>query len=330
MRHPTLVRRLCALSSCFLMLGFATARADDSYPNRPITVVVPFAAGGGADVVARLIAAKLPAHLGGQTVIVDNKPGASGNIGANQVARGTPDGYTFLLTNSTLTINAALTMRGTPDVKRNLAPISLLVSAPVALGVNPAIAANNVPELVSYIRQNSTKLSYSSCGNGTPQHFAGESFKRMAQLDLVHVPYKGCAPAINDGLGNQVPILMSTIPNLAPHAQAGKLRLIAVASKNRASFLPDVPAIAESAPFGDLDISVWFGLFAPQGLPAAVKEKFQNAVVATMADPAVRKEFHERYYETSETGGAAMARQLDSDIELYGAVARKANISLDQ
>ena len=282
--------------------------------------------------VARLVAAKLPQQLGGQTVIVDNKPGASGNIGAQQVARaGRLDGYTFLLTNSTLTINAALQMRGTPDVKKSLTPISLLVSAPVALGVNPAIPAKTVPELVAYIQQNKDKLSYSSCGNGTPQHFVGESVKQMAKLDIVHVPYKGCAPAINDGLGNQVPVLFSTIPNLAPHADAGKLRMIAVASRQRVSFLPNVPAIAETAPFGDLDISVWFGILGPRERSARGREdqEFEQAVAATMGNPAVQQEFRDRYYEVVEAGPAAMTRQLDTDLGLYSALASKSGISLD-
>lgn len=304
--------------------------ANDTYPTRPITLVVPFAAGGGADVVARLLAAKLPAHLDGQTVIVENKPGASGNIGATQVVRSAPDGYSFLLTNSTLTINDALQMQGTPDVKKELSPISMLVTAPVALGVNSVIPAKNVAELVTYIQQSKDKLSYSSCGNGTPQHFAGESIKGMAKLDIVHVPYKGCAPAINDGLGNQVPILFSTVPNLAPHAEAGKLRVIAVASSKRVSFLPEVPAIAETTLFKDLDISVWFGLLGPQGIPSEVKEKFEKAVTATMADPSVQKEFHDRYYEIASTGAQAMSQQLDADLQLYGALAKKSGISLDQ
>lgn len=330
MTKPCMARRLRLGAAIALALGFSPAWAQAPYPAKPITLVVPFAAGGGADVVARLVAAKLPQQLGGQSVIVDNKPGASGNIGAQQVARAAPDGYTFLLTNSTLTINAALQMRGTPDVKKSLAPISLLVSAPVALGVNPAIPARTVPDLVAYIQQNKDKLSYSSCGNGTPQHFVGESVKQMAKLDIVHVPYKGCAPAINDGLGNQVPVLFSTIPNLAPHADAGKLRMIAVASRQRVSFLPNVPAIAETAPFGDLDISVWFGILGPRDLPADVKAKFEQAVAETMTNPAVQQEFRDRYYEVVQTGPAAMARQLDGDLGLYSALASKSGISLDQ
>lgn len=309
--------------------GLGPAHGASAYPARPITLIVPFAAGGGADVVARLIASKLPAHLDGQTVIVDNKPGASGNIGAAQVARSPADGYTFLLTNSTLTINASLDMRGTPDVRQALAPVSLLVTAPVALGVNAAVPAKTVQELVDYAKKNADKLSYSSCGNGTPQHFSGESFKQAGKITMVHVPYKGCAPAVNDGLGNQVPILFSTIPNLAPHADAGKLRLLGVASAKRVSFMPDVPAIAETAPFGDLDISVWFGIFSPPNLPEAERTKFESAVVATMADPAVQKEFRDRYYEIEKTGAGAMAQQVSKDLDVYGKLARQSGITLE-
>ncbi|MBV7483805.1 tripartite tricarboxylate transporter substrate binding protein [Bordetella sp. BOR01] len=324
-----LLRRMPHALLLSLALGPAAAHAAGSYPDRPITLVVPFAAGGGADVVARLLATKLPSQLGGQSVIVDNKPGASGNIGATQVSRAPADGYTFLLTNSTLTINASLDMRGTPDVRKALAPVSLLVIAPVALGVNAAVPAKTVPELIDYVGQNAGKLSYSSCGNGTPQHFTGESIKQAAKLDMVHVPYKGCAPAVNDGLGNQVPILFSTIPNLAPHAESGKLRMLAVASAKRVSFMPDLPAIAETKPFGALDISVWFGVLAPKGLPADVKEKFEAAITATMADPAVQKEFRDRYYEIEKTGAAAMSSQIDKDLDMYGKLAEQSGITLE-
>ncbi|MBO1113297.1 tripartite tricarboxylate transporter substrate binding protein [Bordetella petrii] len=328
MPTASLLRRTTHALLLSLALGAAAAHAADTYPDRPITLVVPFAAGGGADVIARLLATKLPAQLGGQSVIVDNKPGASGNIGAGQVARAPADGYTFLLTNSTLTINASLDMHGTPDVRKELAPVSLLVIAPVALGVNAVMPAKTVPELVDYIQKNNGKLSYSSCGNGTPQHFTGEFIKQAAKLDMVHVPYKGCAPAVNDGLGNQVPILFSTIPNLAPHAETGKLRMLGVASAKRVSFMPDLPAIAETKPFGTLDISVWFGVFGPQGLPAAVKNKFEAAVTATMADPAVQKAFRDRYYEIEKTGAAAMASQIDKDLDMYGKLAKQSGITL--
>nr|MBF0683686.1 tripartite tricarboxylate transporter substrate binding protein [Pseudomonas sp.] len=167
MLKPTFLKPLPLVFGIAATFFSSFTWANDAYPTRPITLVVPFAAGGGADVVARLLAAKLPAHLDGQTVIVENKPGASGNIGASQVVRAAPDGYSFLLTNSTLTINDALQMQGTPDVKKGLSPISMLVTAPVALGVNSAIPAKNVAELVTYIQQSKDKLSYSSCGNGT-------------------------------------------------------------------------------------------------------------------------------------------------------------------
>lgn len=328
MLRTPFARRLSVLMVSALALGVTHAHAA-SGNDRPITIVVPFAAGGGADVVARLLASKLPAHLDGQTVLIDNKPGASGNIGAGQVARGPADGTLFLLTNSTLTINAALRMPGTPDVKQSLTPVSLLVSAPVALGVHPSIPAETVPAFVSYLKDNPGKLSYSSCGNGTPQHFTGESIKQMAGVDMVHVPYKGCAPAVNDGLGNQVPILFSTIPNLAGHAAAGKLRMLAVASDKRVSFMPDMPAIAETAPFGDLNISVWFGILAPQGLPEATRERFEKAVAATMADPAVQKDFQDRYYEVVATGAQPMAAQIDDDLARYGKLAEQSGITLE-
>ncbi len=319
----------------FLALALAAALAPSAhaqpgaYPSRPITIVVPFQAGGGADTVARLLATNIAGQLNGQTVIVDNRAGASGNIGANYVARAAADGYTLLLTNSTITINAALNFTQGYDVRKDLRPIAQLVSSPVAVGVNSGYPARTVAELVSHLRANPGKANYSSCGNGSPQHFAGEAFNQGAKVDMVHVPYNGCAPAVSDALGNQVPILFSTIPNMAPHAKTGKLRMLGVASAKRLSFMPDVPAIAETPEFKDLDISVWFGLFAPAATPADVRGRIEQAVMATLKDPKLRQDFQSRYYEVDALGADGMARQVDKDLSMYGQLARRANIKLE-
>ncbi|VCU70284.1 Tripartite tricarboxylate transporter family receptor [Pigmentiphaga humi] len=318
-----------ALALALSGVAAAPVFAQNQDASRPITIVVPFQAGGGADTVARVLAQNLPRHLNGQTVIVDNRAGASGNIGANYVARAAADGHTLLLTNSTMTINAALNFTQGYNVKKDLQPVAQVVSSPVAVGVNSALPAKNVAELAAYVRANPGKANYSTCGNGTPQHFAGAAFNQSAKVDMVHVPYNGCAPAVADGVGNQVPILFSTIPNMAPHAKTGKLRMLAVASSKRLSFMPDVPAMAETPEFKDLDITVWFGLFAPAAMPANVRARIEQAVLATLKDAKLRQELQDRYYEVDALGADGMARQVDKDLAMYAQLAKQANIRLE-
>ncbi|OVZ60816.1 hypothetical protein CDO44_08855 [Pigmentiphaga sp. NML080357] len=315
-----------ALAGAFAAPAFAQPGA---YPSRPVTIVVPFQAGGGADTIARMLATNVTRHLNGQTVIVDNRAGASGNIGANYVSRAAADGYTLLLTNSTMTINAALNFTQGYDVQKDLQPVAMLVSSPVAVGVNSGYPAKTAAELVQHVRAHPGKANYSSCGNGSPQHFAGEAFNQSAKVDMVHVPYNGCAPAVSDALGNQVPILFSTIPNMAPHAKTGKLRLLAVASAKRLSFMPEVPALSETPEFKDLDITVWFGLFAPAATPADVRSRIEQAVLATLKDPKLRQEFQARYYEVDALGADGMAQQVRKDLAMYSQLAKQAGIKLE-
>ncbi len=319
LRAPALVGAL------FLVAPVSQAA---SFPDKPITIVVPFSAGGGADLVARLLGQELSKSLDNASIVVDNKPGASGNIGAGYVARAKPDGYTLLLTNSTMTINASMGLTQGLDIKTGLVPVANLVSTPIALAVNSNVPAQNVAELVAYAKKNPDKLSYSSCGNGTPQHFAGAKFNLLTGLDLVHVPYKGCAPAVNDGVGNQVPILFSTIPNVAPHAKAGTLRMLGVASKKRLSFMADVPAISETPPFADMDISVWFGLFAPAGVPESVLKKLETAVLTTMKEPKLQAEFKDRFYEIDVLDSKGLGQLVDNDLVNYKKLAEQSNITL--
>ena len=327
-RMPRPRRALLALALASALAAPAHAQPGN-YPSRTITIVVPFQAGGGADTVARMLATHVARHLNGQSVIVDNRAGASGNIGANYVARARADGYTLLLTNSTMTINAALNFTQGYDVKKDLRPIAQLVSSPVAVGVNNSYPARSVSELVGYLRAHSGQANYSSCGNGSPQHFAGEAFNQSAKVDMVHVPYNGCAPAVSDALGNQVPILFSTVPNMAPHAKTGKLRMLGVASAKRLSFMPDVPAIAETPEFKGLDISVWFGLFAPAATPADVRSRIEQAVLATLQDPKLRQDFQSRYYEVDALDADGMSGQVDKDLSMYAQLAKRANIKLE-
>jgi len=191
------------------------------------------------------------------------------------------------------------------------------------------VPAKTAEELAAHVRANPGKANYSSCGNGSPQHFAGEAFNQAAKVDMVHVPYNGCAPAVADALGNQVPILFSTIPNMAPHAKTGKLRMLAVASAKRLSFMPEVPALSETPEFKNLDISVWFGLFAPAATPVEVRQRIEQAVLATLQDAKLRQEFQARYYEVDALGADGMAQQVNKDLVMYAELARQAGIKLE-
>jgi len=323
----TIAHSLVALP---LGLAAATASAESPYPKHPITIIVPFQAGGGADLAARLMAAHMSKYLGGQSLVVENRPGASGNIGAGQVARAAADGYTLLITNNTMSINASLGLIKNYDIRASFQPISLMVSSPVAIGVTSSLPITSISELVADARKKNGKLDYSTCGNGTPQHFTGAAFGEIAKLDMVQIPYSGCAPAVTAGLGGQVPVLFSTVANLASYTGAnGKLRMLGVVSKKRLSFMPDVPTVAETPEFKDLDISVWFGLFAPKGLPPEVLKQLETAALSALAEPALKKEFSDRYYEVNALGANEMAAQLDKDLSMYSALAKSANIKLE-
>ena len=273
-----------ALLAAFALLTHAQA----PYPSKPIRIVVPFPAGGTTDILARAVAQKLTDTLG-QTVVVDNRPGAAGNIGAELVAKSPPDGYTLLMgTVGTHAINASLYAKMPYDHVRDFAPVILVAGVPNVLVVNPSVPANNVQELIAYIKANPGKVNFASSGSGTSIHLAGELFKTMTGLSMTHVPYKGSAPAVTDLLGGQVQLMFDNLPSALPHIRAGKLRALAVTSAQRASALPDVPTVAEAGLPG-FEASSWFGLLAPAGTPKDVVAKLNAEVAKWLASPEARE-----------------------------------------
>lgn len=242
------ITRRTGLALGFGVLAFAVgaSAAAADFPDRAITMVVPFAAGGSTDVVARIVAQKMSEDLG-QQVIVQNVAGAGGNLGAGNVARAEPDGYTILMgTVATHALNP-LILKSTPyDAEKDFAPISLLVVVPNVLVVNPELPAKTVQELIALLKAEPDKYSYASSGNGTPLHLSGELFKSMAGVSMQHIPYKGAGPALNDVIGNQVPIMFDNLPSSSSHIKAGTLRALAVTTAERAPSFPDVPTVAES------------------------------------------------------------------------------------
>ena len=283
-----LIRRtilLAGLAAC-VALPAGTASAAD-YPSRPITMVVPFAAGGSTDLVARIIAEKMTEDLG-QTVIVENKAGAGGNIGAAAVATADPDGYTILMgTIATHALNPAI-MKDMPyDPVKSFAPISLLVLVPNVLEVNPELPVKSVQELIALLKSKPGEYSYASSGIGTPLHLSGELFKALAGVDMVHIPYRGAGPALNDVVAGQVPIMFDNLPSSTQFIKAGTLRALAVTTKTRSPSFPDLPTMEEAGVPG-YETYTWNALFAPAGTPQAVLDRLNASAVKAVKDPGLQ------------------------------------------
>ena len=277
---------LHALLAAPLWLAGPPLQAAD-FPTKPLTLVVPFAPGGPTDAMARVLAAALKGPLG-QTVIVDNKPGAGGNIGAEWVARAPADGYTMLFgTSGPLAINQFLYPKMAYDPLRSFAPVIEIGDLPNVLVVNPSVPARNVQELVALAKARPGTLSYASSGNGASSHLAGVMFNLRAGTDLQHIPYKGTGPALNDLLGGQVAMTFTDVLTALPHVQAGKLRALAVTTAARSKALPDVPTLAEQG-VKDMNVSVFFGIVVPAATPPDVVARLNAAYVRVLADPELR------------------------------------------
>src|SRR5262245_56981656 len=254
--------RIIALSLLIAALGAATSAAAEDYPSRPIKWVVPYPAGGTTDILARLIGQWLSEHLGAQ-VIIENRPGAGNNIGTEAVINAAPDGYTVLLVNPANGINTSLYRKLNFDFVRDIAPVAGLTRVPNVIEVNPAVPAKTVPEFIAYAKANPGKINLASSGNGTSVHLSGEMFKMMTGVDLLHVPYRGAAPALTDLISGQVQIMFDNMPSSIEHIRAGKLRALGVTTAKRSPALPDVPTVAETVP--GYEASAWFGMGAPKG-----------------------------------------------------------------
>jgi tripartite-type tricarboxylate transporter receptor subunit TctC len=308
-----------------LLAGGALA---ETYPSHPVKIVVPFPAGGSNDIVARVIAQKLSERNNGQTVFVENRGGAGGNIGAEAVASSDPDGYTLLLTAPPpLTINAALykDMRYDP---RAFAPVALIASVPIVLAVHPSLGIKNVEELIALARAKPGTLFFGSSGNGSTNHLAGELLKSMTGIDIVHVPYKGAAPAMNDLVAGHIPMMFDNIPAVLPQVKGKTIIAIAVAGSKRASALPDVPTVSERGVPG-FEASAWFGLVAPAKTPAPVLAKLAGDVDAILKMPDVQKRFDELGAEPGAVSGAEFGKFLDAETTKWTKIVRESGAKVD-
>jgi tripartite-type tricarboxylate transporter receptor subunit TctC len=315
------LRSIVALSLC----GAATASvAADNYPQKPVTLIVPWAPGGSTDILARVLSEHLTRSLG-QPVIVDNKPGASGNIGSAMVARAKPDGYTLLIGSmSTHAMNPALManmpFRGVED----FTPLGLLAYVTNTMVVNPSVPANNVKELIAYARANPGKLAYASAGPGSTNHLSAVLFEKMAGVEMLHVPYKGGAPAVVDTVAGQTQLLFSAGTQTLPHVKANKLRLLAVTEAKRSPLLPDTATVAETVP--GYELSVWYGAFGPVGMPAALVTRLNTEINKVMALPEVKAKMTAIGVETATSTPQQFGSILRRDADRYGKLIRELGI----
>ena len=271
---------------CVAALLAAASTGAQDYPARPVRMVVPYAPGGPVDIVARITANKLTESLG-QQFVVDNRAGAGGNIALEVVARSTPDGYTLLVgANGTNAINPSLYKNMPVDPGRDLAPISMVASSAMILVVHPSLPVSNVKELIALARARPGAVTYASSGSGSTAHLSGELFKSMARIDLLHVPYKGAAPALTDLVGGQVQAMITGVSSTLPYVKAGRLKALGVSSEKRQPLLPDVPSIAEQLP--GYEVNTWYGVFAPAGAPRPLIDRLNRTLVQIFGMPDAR------------------------------------------
>ena len=309
-------------------LGLAPVHAQGTYPDKPIRFIVPFPAGGGADTYARLVTTPVSQALG-QPIVVDNRPGSGGNIGAELVARADPDGYTLLYgTNGTHAINQTLYKKVTFDSTKDFAPVSRMTQIALLVVVHPSVPASNMRELVDWLKANSGKVFYGSAGNGTTSHLAGEMFKTVTGVDMTHVPFKGGAAAITDLIAGRVSLMIEIMGNAIPHAKAGKVRALAVTTERRFPTLPDIPTVAESGVPG-FQISAWDGVFAPAGTPRPIVDKLNAAIRKALEDPKVRESLLERGAEPVPSTPDELGKFVASERARWGEVVKRSGASVD-
>ena len=313
------------LLACFAILiaGVLPVRAQDSLPSS-IRIIVPFPAGGTTDILARVVAQYLGDKLG-VTTIVENRPGASGVIGSEMVAKSPNDGGVLLLTATHHVINPSLYRKLPYDTQKDFSPIAVVATAPNALVVTSGFPAKTVAELIAMAKKEPGKLSFGSAGIGGANHLSGELFKQMAGVDIMHIPYKGAAPAMNDLIGGHIPMMFDTLPTVLPAAAAGTIRVLAVTSLTRAASLPDVPTLDEAGVKG-FEATAWFGLYMPAANGNAAYGKLVAAMKDILAAAATREKFATQGVEPGKLVGTDFAKFVDAEIKKWGVVVKTANL----
>ena len=327
-----LKRRTCLLvagaAAGVLALAPLAAQAQAAYPTKPITIIVPFSAGGTTDILARILGQFMSKDLG-QPVVVDNRAGAGGNIGAQAVARAAPDGYTLLMgTVGTHAINQSLYKKLAFDPIKDFAPLSRVALVPNLLVANPSQPFKTVKEMIDYAKANPGKITFGSSGNGSSIHLSGELFKHMAGVEMQHVPYRGSAPAVTDLLGGQIAVMFDNMPSAIGYVKSGKLRPLAVTTPKRSPALPDVPTIAEAGVPG-YEATSWFGLLAPAKTPAPVVAKLNASILKALADPEVKAKMAEQGAEPYGEKPEQFAQFIQSETEKWGKIVKQSGASIE-
>jgi tripartite-type tricarboxylate transporter receptor subunit TctC len=329
----TFSRRRLLMAAAAASTAPASLLAQSAWPNKPVRIVVPFAPAGTTDILARALAPEL-SRVFGQPFIIDNKPGAGGNLGAEQVAKAAPDGHTLLMgTVGTHAINAALYPKMPFDPVRDFAPITLVAGVPNVLVMNPAKAEaykiGSVPDLIRYAKNNPGKLNMASSGNGTSIHLAGELFKTMTGTFMVHFPYRGSGPALLDLIGGNMDLMFDNLPSAMPQIKAGKLKALAVTSAERSAALPELPTIAEAAALKGYEASSWFGLLAPAGTPPDVVNRVQQETAKALATPAMKERLLAQGAIPSGAGAADFAKFIAADTAKWAGVVKASGAKVD-
>ena len=309
-------------------LGLSLAAQAQSYPSKPIRLICPFPPGGAVDIASRAIAAELSKTLG-QTVTVDNKPGAGGNIGGAETARSAPDGYTIFMTTSGISaINPFLYAKMPFDPMKDLVPVAALVSLNNVLVVHPSVKAHSVPELISLAKSQPGAVTYASSGAGTSIHMSGEMLKHLAGINMTHIPYKGSAPALTDLMGGQVMIMLDNIPSALPHIKSGKLRALATTGAKRDPLLPELPTMAEAGVAG-YESGVWFGLAVPAGTPREIIAKLNAEAIKGTKSPEFVKRMTELGYNIIGSSPDQMGEMLRNEVNRWGPIVKASGAKAD-
>jgi tripartite-type tricarboxylate transporter receptor subunit TctC len=319
--------RLLAAGACAAAFLHAVPAAAQAWPAKPIRIVVPFAAGGSADVYARFLAQRLPDALG-QPVVVENRPGAGAVIGTEAVAKSAPDGYTLLLMSNTHTVNETLVTNKPYHLTRDFVGVAPINYSDLLLVANPSLAASNIEQLLQLARQRPGKINYASSGTGTPYHMAGELFKAMTGTYLVHIPYKGSSGARTDVIGGQVDLMFDAVTTMVEQVKAGKVKAIATTGKQRSAVLPEVPTVHESG-VPNYEATIWLGVLAPKGTPTAVVNRLNEAISRISSQPDVQQGWARQGATALVMAPAAFDKYIAEDIQKWAKLIRSAQIKAD-